>query len=168
MIELAASGLFRAKWTKRIHDEWIRNLLENRKDLDEPRLRTTAARMDAAVLDSLVQDYDALIPTLTLPDADDRHVMAAAIKINADAIVTFNKRDFPASVLSPYGIEIQHPDDFIHNQFGLDQAKVVASANACRARLKNPTYTGDEYLDTLLRQGLPKSVAALKPFRTII
>jgi len=168
LIELAASGLFRAKWTERIHDEWIRNLLANRDDLDEAKLRTTAARMDAAVLDALVRDYDALIPALTLPDPDDRHIMAAAIKINADAIVTFNKKDFPDSALSPYGIEVQHPDDFIHNQFGLDQAKVVASANACRTRLKNPTFTGEEYLDTLLRQGLPQSVAALKPFWKII
>jgi hypothetical protein len=44
-------------------------------------------------------------PTLTLPDADDRHVLAAAIRAEADVIVTFNLGDFPAETLKRYGIE---------------------------------------------------------------
>jgi hypothetical protein len=44
---------------------------------------------------SLVSGYEARIPQLSLPDTDDRHVLAAAIEAGATVIVTFNLSDFP-------------------------------------------------------------------------
>ena len=70
--------------------------------------------MDTAVLDCLVNGHETLIDVLELPDPDDRHVLAAAIHCGADAIVTFNGRDFPPSVRERYNVEVLHPDDFIH------------------------------------------------------
>lgn len=94
--------------------------------------------MDLAIPDGLVTGHEKLITGLTLPDAGDRHVLAAAIRCNASVIVTFNEKDFPASALAPYGIEAQHPDLFVDNLFDLDQAAVVAAAQRQRAQLNNP------------------------------
>jgi len=168
LIELAAHQLFRAKWTDEIHDEWIRNVLANRADITLGRLERTRLLMNAAVMDCLVEGYEELVPSLNLPDANDRHVLAAAIHCGADAIVTFNLRDFPSAEAAKYDIEILHPDDFLHHQFGLSQSAVILAAHRCRHRLNNPPRNVLEYLDTLAAQGLPKTVAELAQFAGVI
>jgi PIN domain len=80
LIRLADTGLFRARWTNAIHEEWILNVLENRADLSRERLERTRDLMNEHILDSLVNDYEELIPMLLLPDENDRHVLAAAIR----------------------------------------------------------------------------------------
>lgn len=167
-MELATAQLYRAKWTSRIHDEWIENLLEKRADLKREQLARTRELMDASVMDCLIEGYEALVPALDLPDEKDRHVLAAAIHAGADAIVTFNLKDFPASELGKYDIEVLHPDEFIHHQLGLRTSAVIIAAQRCRARLKNPPMTAAEYLDTLARQSLPKTVAELTPYSAVI
>ena len=57
--------------------------------------------------------YEDLIEGLHLPDPDDRHVLAAAIRGRTDVIVTANVRDFPPEILTPFEIEAQHPDEFV-------------------------------------------------------
>lgn len=101
LMSLALTGLFRAKWTAAIHEEWIGNLLRNRDDLTRPQLERTRDLMDRAVPDALVAGYEELIDPLTLPDPDDRHVLAAAIRGRADVIVTSNLKDFPETALKP-------------------------------------------------------------------
>ena len=168
LIELAAARLFRAKWTLRIHDEWIRNVLKQRPDLTRSQLERTRDLMNQAVLDCLVEDYEELIEGLQLPDPGDRHVLAAAIASASDAIVTFNLKDFPVGTLHRYNIELQHPDDFLHYQFGLNHAGVVIAAKNCRARLRNPPKTAADYLSILEAQGLPKTVAELSEYADVI
>lgn len=162
LIQLALTDLFRARWTDEIHDEWIRNVLKNRPDLTLERLTRTKNLMNASVRDCLVTGYEAIIPGLQLPDPGDRHVLAAAIRSNADVIVTFNLDDFPTQALAPYGVEAQHPDEFILYLLDLNPAVVCAAAERQRTRLKKPPKTPDEYLDTLLTQGLPQSVTTLR------
>jgi predicted nucleic acid-binding protein len=99
LMQLALSGRFRAKWTNAIHDEWIRSLLRERPDLKPEQLERTRTLMNAHVRDCLVGNYESLISSLSLPDPDDRHVLAAAIRARADVIVTFNLKDFPAEAL---------------------------------------------------------------------
>src|SRR6185312_9454958 len=79
LMHLALSGLFRARWTARIHEEWVRALLENRPDLKREQLEWTRDQMDASVPDCLVSGYEHIEPGLDLPDPGDRHVLAAAI-----------------------------------------------------------------------------------------
>ena len=105
VMHLALADLFRAKWTDRIHEEWIANVLANRPDLSRGQLDRTRMLMDSHVRDALVTGYEPLIDTLALPDRGDRHVLAAAVRCNADLILTFNLRDFPPEVLEPFGIE---------------------------------------------------------------
>lgn len=161
-MQLAVIDLFRARWTNTIHDEWSRNVLKNRPDLTLEQLTRTQELMNSHVRDCLIANYEDLIPSLQLPDPDDRHVLAAAIKGGVDVIVTFNLSDFPQSTLSQYEIEAQHPDDFISDLIDLKPAKVAAAAEMCRKRLKNPPKSVHEYLETLLKQGLSVSVSMLR------
>ena len=113
LMRLALTDLFQARWTDRIHDEWTRNVLANRPDVTPESLARCRQLMDEHVPDCLVTGYEALISTLTLPDPDDRHVLAAAVHGGAGSIVTFNLDDFPASVLEQFHTEAVHPDEFI-------------------------------------------------------
>ncbi|MFT3760085.1 PIN domain-containing protein [Thauera sp.] len=165
---LGLSGRFRARWSTQIHEEWKRNLLINRPDLRPDQIDRTSALMDQAIPDGLVSDYEALIAGLRLPDPDDRHVLAAAIRCSASVIVTFNGKDFPQAALAPFGIEAQHPDLFIDNLLDLDAAAVVSAAQKQRAQLKSPPLDVDRYLEALLRQGLVQTVKALATYRAIL
>ncbi|MNG08328.1 hypothetical protein D3C84_916780 [compost metagenome] len=124
--------------------------------------------MDRAVPDALVAGYESLCRSLDLPDPDDRHVLAAAIKCGASVIVTFNLKDFPPDVLEPFEIEAMHPDDFIADLFDLDQAAVLQAAQAQRASLKNPPHTAREFLERLSKQGLTQSVKLLSDYERLI
>lgn len=147
LVTLAGTGLFRARWTNQIHDEWIRNLVA--KGGDKQKLERTRQRMDDAIPDCLVTEYEGLIETITLPDPNDRHVVAAAIRANADVIVTVNEKDFPEEVLAPLGIEAQHPDDFVFYQIDLNGPVVCKAISEIISRLKNPPIPRDTYIDGL-------------------
>jgi predicted nucleic acid-binding protein len=162
LMQLALTDMFRAKWTDKIHDEWIENLLKDRKDLTREQLKRTRVLMNDHVRDCLVTGYEGLISSIHLPDENDRHVVAAAIVGHAQVIVTKNLRDFPSSELSKYGIEAQHPDEFITHLVDLCPQLVCKSASICRKRLKNPPMSVDEYLDALARQQLPGTVSFLR------
>ena len=168
VIHLALVGLFRAKWTERIHEEWIRSVLENRPDLKREPLERTRVLMDTHVRDALVTGYEPLIEGLSLPDPDDRHVLAAAIRSHADLILTFNLKDFPAAALFPFAIEAQHPDDFLLHQWSLDQPKVLTALRRQRASLENPPKKSPEFLDTLRQQQLPQFVSELERYADVL
>ncbi|MCU0120706.1 PIN domain-containing protein [Pseudomonas sp. B2M1-30] len=165
---LALSGRFRARWTKEIHSEWKRNPLKSRTDLTMEQLDRTSALMDRAIPDACVDDYEDLIAGLTLPDSNDRHALAAAIRCGASVIVTFNRKDFPDAALQPFGVEAQHPDEFVDNLFDLDPVSVVMAAQKQRRQLKMPTMEVEPFLNLLQRQGLVQSVKALSGYRAIL
>ena len=162
LMYLAETDLFRARWTEQIHDEWMRNVLS--KTSTREKLERTRDLMNAHVRDALVTGFEELIPSLVLPDADDRHVLAAAIHGRADVIVTKNLKDFPAETLARYGIEAQHPDQFIQHLLDLDPFAVCEAVKCQRQSLKNPPMTVAEFLDCLERQELPQTVALLCEF----
>lgn len=132
LMRLALIDLFQAKWTNNIHEEWIRNLLKNRPDLTKERLEMIRIKMDLHVRDCLVEGYEELIEGIKLPDNDDRHVLAAAIKANARTIITYNLSDFPSKVLAKYGIGVQHPDEFMRHLLELVPAKVIKTVQDTR------------------------------------
>jgi predicted nucleic acid-binding protein len=113
LMYLALTDIFRAKWTNTIHEEWMRNVLANRPDLTLAQLERTRDLMNAQVRDCLVTGHEKIIPALTLPDPNDRHVLAAAIRASASVIVTYNLKDFPSKAIAEFEIEAQHPDEFI-------------------------------------------------------
>jgi hypothetical protein len=161
LMRLAQAGLFRARWTAEIHAEWINALLQKRPELGTA-LRRTVELMDSAIEDCLVTGHLPLVEQLHLPDADDRHVLAAAIAGRADVIVTRNVRDFPTALLAPHGIEARHPDAFVRHVLSLNEAAALAAIREQRAALRRPPRSVTDFLDTLAQQDLPETVAFLR------
>lgn len=167
LIRLAQTDLFAARWTAQIHAEWMRSLLLTRPELAD-KLPRTVELMNIAVPDALVTGHEVLVDALHLPDPDDRHVLAAAIRAGAQLIVTFNLKDFPQDELAPFGVEAVHPDLFITQQFDLHEGRIIAAAQAHRRSLRNPPKTAEEYLDTLAAQGLVVTVERLREFARVL
>ena len=164
LVQVALTDLFRARWTNRILDEWIDNLLTNRPDLSRAALARTRALMIDHAEGCLVAGYEPLIEGLALPDPNDRHVLAAAIEGRADVIVTYNLKDFPAEALRPHGIETRHPDTFLHHLLKSAPGPICEAVRLCRARKKNPPYSVDDYLAVLEKRGLMQFVGDLRGF----
>ena len=167
-LQLAVTDLFKAKWTAHIHREWIEALMRNEPQRDRAALERTRALMDKATRDSLVTGYEPLIASLTLPDPDDRHVLAAAIVGRCDVIVTQNLKDFPDAALARFEIEAQHPDEFLCNHLSLAPGAVCSAVRKVRARLTKPAYGVEEYLATLTRQGLVATAGELQSFAELL
>lgn len=167
-LQLAVADLFQAKWSADIHREWIDALLRNEPQRDRAALERTRDLMDKATRDCVVVGYEPLIPGLSLPDPDDRHVLAAAIAGRCDVIVTQNLRDFPDEALLPFSIEAQHPDEFLVNHLALAPGIFCSAVRKVRARLLNPPYSVEEYLATLTRQGLVATASELQTFAELL
>jgi hypothetical protein len=163
-----AVKLYQPKWTEAIHDEWIRSVLMDRPNLTLAQLRRTRELMDRHGGACLVTGYEHLIPTLTLPDPDDRHVLAAAIAAKASLIVTFNLSDFPAQTLAANNIRAVHPDDFAVSLYESDPELFVELVRLHRQALVNPAREVGEYLSTLSQCGLKQVAASLEPHRSEI
>ncbi len=156
------ASLYHPRWT---HDEWIRNVIEHRGQSGTVTREKLEARRDTmieAIENSLVEDYEDLIPTITLPDPDDRHVLAAAIKAEANLILTINLKDFPPKILTAWNLIAKHPDDFTAGLLETDQEAVVAVIKEMRERRKRPPISAEDFLAQLERQGLKKFVAGLR------
>jgi len=141
-------------------------LLKNRPDLTREKLERTRMLMDQHAQDALVTGYEDLIEGLRLPDPDDRHVLAAAIRGRADVIVTRNTKHFPDDALKPFGIAAQHPDEFVVHLLDLAPGLVIEAAQRHRESLRNPAKTVQEYLEMLEKEGLTETVAVLREYMT--
>jgi hypothetical protein len=162
LLRIATGGLVRARWTHRILDECFRNIAANRPDLPREALARTRDLMCAAVPDCLVADFEGLESAVTLPDEDDRHVVAAAIRCGAQAIVTYNLGDFPNEVLAKFGMEAKHPDDFVLDAISLRPGAVIQALTQQSAALRSPPISIGDLLDILRDRGLEQSVAQLR------
>jgi len=118
--------------------------------------------MNAAVRDCLVSGYEPLVEVLDLPDPGDRHVLAAAIKVNAQVIVTRNLKDFPAERLTQWNIRAKSPDSFVRDVIGISRESVwICIQQIVDSRRRRPV-TIDDVLGELERAGLAGSVAVLR------
>ncbi len=162
LIQCAFDRLVDARWTDDIHAEWIRNLSANSPDTPIARLEATRDRMKAVLPDADVANYQALIPNLSLPDPDDRHVLAAAIAGRATVIVTWNLTDFPAQDLRPYGVTSVSPDDFLLGLHAAFPSALIDSARHARQNLRRTMPSAEEFVQTLEHQGLTAFAAILR------
>jgi hypothetical protein len=164
VVRLAQAGLLRALWTDDIHDEWIRSVLKTNTNVSRERLERTRALMDGALRDCLVTGYSDLVETLSLPDPDDRHVLAAAIRGGAGVILTFNLSDFPAAALAPHGLKALHPDEWLSELLDTTLDAFCEAARLQRQALRNPPRSVEELLETLHGAGRPRTVERLRRF----
>ncbi|SDM84344.1 PIN domain-containing protein [Allokutzneria albata] len=161
LIRLAGARPVQAKWTERILDEMCAAIAKRRGAAEETLLRLRGL-MNKTIPDCLVNGYEPLVGGLDLPDPDDRHVLAAAIKVGAQVIVTDNVRDFPADYLAQWDIEAKTPDDFVLDLIGINDRVVYACVQQIVDERVNPPETFDEVLGQLERCGLIESAALLR------
>lgn len=168
LIETANTHVYRARWSDDIHEEWIRSVLKNNAAATPEKLARTRELLDAAVPDALVTGYAHIIESITLPDPNDRHVVAAAIVGRADVIVTANLKHFPPEALAPYKLEAQHPDEFLMHQRDLAPERFIQCAKRIRSRLGNPPVDADQYITGLRKAQLVLVADTLEKVRSLI
>ena len=161
LMHFAVNDLYQPRWSARVHEEWMTALLRNRPDITRAQIERTRRLMEAEIDDAVVEGYEHLIASLTLPDADDRHVLAAAIHCGAMVLVTANLRDFPTPILTSFGLVAEHPDAFLLRLLNADPELGLAAFEELCANRKNPAQTPREITELLRRQGLTATAAAL-------
>lgn len=152
LLWFAHYDLFTVKWSSGICEEWIKVM--RAKGVDEHTIAKRVQRMSDAFPDALVENYDGLIDVLELPDKDDRHVLAAAIKANANLIVTNNLSDFPAAELAKYGLEAKSADDFLTDIIDLNQSRALEAFKELVANRRSPELDAYQVLDQFRKVGL--------------
>ncbi|MES2797404.1 MAG: PIN domain-containing protein [Bacteroidota bacterium] len=156
LLHLAVENLFIPKWSDRIQEEWIRNLLLKRPDLSESALGKTVKAMNEAFPEANIERDRILENKLTLPDKDDRHVLVTAIKAKADYILTFNLKDFPSDYLKKYEVFAISPDDLLCNLYINNPDSVKIAFRNQVKNLKNPPIKALDLLNIFKKVGLPK------------
>jgi hypothetical protein len=162
LIQCAVDGLVDARWTDDIHAEWIGNLAANSPGTPLKRLEATRHLMKAVLPDANVAGHRALIADLSLPDPDDRHVLAAAIAGKASLIVTWNLKHFPAAALQQHGVAGISPDDFLVGLHSTYRNELIASVKRARLNLRKTLPSAEEFIDALETRGLTAFSAILR------
>ena len=162
LLSIADLNLFKPRWTAQIHEEWTRNLLIKRPDLNIEQLRKTVKAMNDAFPAANIEKYETLIDSLSLPDPNDRHILAAGIRSKADVIVTFNLKDFPSARLKEFDIDALRPDEFIKNLMEINMGLVINAFHNQVRRLRNPIKTKEQVIKSLEKCGLRKCSEILK------
>lgn len=144
--------LYTPKWSKHIFDEWIDVM--RRKGLPEMEINKRVEKANRAFPDAMVKNYDSLIDSLDLPDEKDRHVLAAAIKTNANLIITENLKDFPDVLLESYGLSAKGADDFLTDIIDLNPQTAIEAFRKLVLNRRNPDLDEFEVLDALRRNRL--------------
>lgn len=153
--------LIQATWSEQILNELIGSLAKRGVGTPD-RLVRLRQLIKNSIADSLVIGHEELIESLKLPDPDDRHVLAAAIRSHAQVIVTHNAKDFPASALEPWGIEAKNPDDFVRDLIDLDAWAVHSCLRDIVASRNNPPVTAETVLEQLERSRLVQTAAVMR------
>jgi len=126
LLTLAEHELFRPLWSSAVLAEVRRNVLAKRS-VDASAFDRTLALMNRAFDGANVEGWESLVAGLELPDRDDRHVLAAAIAGDAQSIVTFNLKDFPAHQLEPHHVDAIHPDSFLLDLLDLAPGRTLVA-----------------------------------------
>ncbi len=144
--------LYTPKWSAQIFCEWEKVM--ERKGIPQNEIYKRVQKANLAFPDALVRNYEGLIPGLNLPDPDDCHVLAAAIKSNANVIVTNNLNDFPQDYLSSFGLNAKSADDFLTDIIDLNHDQAVEAFKEMVLQKKNPESDEYQVLNMLRRSGL--------------
>lgn len=156
LLRIAERDLFRPLWSARIVAEATDAISAIHPDVPPQHVLTRFAAMDEAFEDARVDGWEDIEQTVTLPDPDDRHVVAAAVRGRADAIVTANVRDYPTDVVEPLHIEVNHPDDFLLDQLDLAPKVVLDVLREQAAHTRRPALTPVDLIARLARAGAPR------------
>jgi len=154
LIQLAVDRLVEARWTDQIHDEWIRNLASRGPAIPTERLQNTRKLMNTALPSASVDGYKEYVPRVTLPDPDDRHVVAAGIAAGASIILTWNLRHFPIRELKKFGLRRETPDAFVSGLYDTVPDLVIGSLANARRNLTKTRLSASDFIKILKGQKL--------------
>jgi hypothetical protein len=158
LLRLAEKGLYRPLWSERILTE---AQYAAEKIHPDANLAKRFARMRSAFEDAMVTGWENLESGFALPDEDDRHVAAAALRGGAQTIVTANLSDFPSAVLSLLGLEAVHPDAFLLDLLDLSPSTVLRAVREQAAHAMRPPLTPKDLASVLGRAGVPGFAAEI-------
>ena len=153
LLWFAHYDLFTPKWSQHIFDEWIEVM--KRKGVSEEEIAIRTSNVNRAFPEAMVINYEPLIKTLSLPDLKDKHILAAAIKTNANLIVTNNLKDFPKDYLAGFGLSVKDADDFLTDIIDLNHETSLKAFKDMVLNKKKPAYDDYQVLDFLRSNGLP-------------
>lgn len=153
LLRVAERELYRPLWSERILGEAEEAVLEVHPDIDAGAIARRFAWMRATFEDSNVEGWESVDLSLVLPDPDDLHVVAAAVRGRADSIVTTNIQDFPSDVLKSLSIEAVDPDTFLLDQLDLSPRVVVEVIKEQAAHSLHPSLEPVDVLNRLARCG---------------
>jgi predicted nucleic acid-binding protein len=159
LLRLAEAGAYRPLWSADIMAELRRNVVEAGVPAD--RVDRRLAHMTRSFPDALVSGYESLVDGMT-NDPKDRHVLAAAVRANAEVIVTFNIRDFPEAALKSYDVIAVEPDDFLLDQLDLYPGLTIEVLQQKAASYRRDPTTLAGLLPLLERTGLPQFAAEVR------
>lgn len=169
LLNFYESGLFRARWTEEIFQEWRRSLLLSKPHLEKSiDSQINAIRKSPDFRDSFVVGYERLIPCLDLPDPKDNHVLAAAIRCGAQHIVTDNLKDFPFERTKEFDVEAISADEFLSRTLELYERQALLTLKTIREQYDDPTFTPSEFVMDLTAKGMPKLAATVKAMRDFL
>ena len=160
LLWFAFYDLFIPKWSSTIFEEGIRGM--QRKGINHREALRRVKVMNDAFPDAQVKNYESIISSLDLPDQNDRHVLAAAIRSKSSFIITRNLKDFPSIILNPFGIQAVSPDLFLS---ALVKIYPIQTVLAFRKLVKNktrPLFTEEEVLLILQKNNLRKTAKEIK------
>lgn len=159
LLRVAERELYRPLWSRAILDEAQCAIRAVHPHLDPAALARRFADMETTFEDALVTGWEPLVDGISLPDPDDRHVVAAAVRGGAQAVVTANLRDFPPAALDPFGVVAVHPDEFLLDQLDLAPAVVLAVLREQAAHTRAPRLDVPDLVARLDRAGVPQFAA---------
>jgi hypothetical protein len=159
IVQIAVDRLIDARWSDEIHDEWIRNLVADVPGISTERLQITRKLMNDALPHATVTGYRAHLEAITLPDPDDRHVVAAAITAGGSVILTWNLRDFPTKELKKHGLVRGTPDAFLTDLYEKVPELTLASLANARRNLSKTHISAPDFIDILKNQKLTQLAA---------
>ena len=160
LLSLAEAELFRPRWSAPILDEMERAI--DRMTNGQADTARQRQQMITAFGEACVTGFEVYIPSVDLPDANDRHVVAAAICTHAQVVVTDNLKDFPAAVLATYGMEVKSTDDFIADTITLHEQTAFAALKKMRERFANPALSTEAIINAAESQGLLNTALLMK------
>ena len=168
LLTLAQAEFYRLRWSKEVLDETESALARIFAERGDPspikQAALQRARMEAAFEDAMVSDFDQFRRICeNLPDPNDGHVLAAALKTQAATLVTDNLKHFPLAILGPLNLEVRSTDAFIADTIALDIGRGVASVQRMRQRFKKPEFTAERLITEMVAVGLTETVEILKP-----
>tara|TARA_Y100000114_G_scaffold154224_1_gene175812 strand:+ start:6053 stop:6628 length:576 start_codon:yes stop_codon:yes gene_type:complete len=164
LIWLSIHGLYTPKWSGKLLEEFTAIFGKKKKELTKEQIERQIQLMNRACPNALVEKYQGLLSSIELPDENDKHVVASAIKCNANVIVTYNLKDFPSEYLGSFGLTAVDPDTFIADMIDLSPDQCCEAFREMVLAKNKPPYTEIEYLEILKRNGLNQTAQELAKY----